>query len=150
MISATRGNITPHCLLECLFSGRPLYLTTWRLDERTTGYHQHADPRPDVWAQESFEPVKQYAYARPVRTAGTPVELTRENATNARARRVAPEVRLVWKSGGAPAMNPDVSRPANHDAICGWISDCKPLISNDRILAQLEKFSCKINGRIVS
>ena len=32
----------------------------------------------------------------------------------------------------------------------GWIFRCKPLTSNDRILAELEKFTCKINDASMS
>jgi hypothetical protein len=32
----------------------------------------------------------------------------------------------------------------------GWMSCCKPLICNDRLLLQLEKIFCKINGGSVS
>lgn len=39
---------------------------------------------PETWAQESFELAKQYAYAPPVRTDETAVELTRDYETNAR------------------------------------------------------------------
>ena len=39
---------------------------------------------PEVWIQESFELAKKYAYAPPVRTDKTPVELTRDYETNAR------------------------------------------------------------------
>jgi hypothetical protein len=39
---------------------------------------------PDAWANESFELAKQYAYAPPVRTDQTAVELTRDYETNAR------------------------------------------------------------------
>jgi S1/P1 Nuclease len=39
---------------------------------------------PEVWAQESFELAKQNAYAPPIRTDRTAVELTRDYETNAR------------------------------------------------------------------
>jgi hypothetical protein len=43
---------------------------------------------PDTWAQESFELAKQNAYAAPIRTDKTAVQLTRDYETN--ARNVAP------------------------------------------------------------
>jgi hypothetical protein len=39
---------------------------------------------PSVWAQESFELAKKFAYAPPVRTDTNPVELTRDYESNAR------------------------------------------------------------------
>jgi hypothetical protein len=39
---------------------------------------------PDVWAQEGFDLAKQNAYADPIRTDKTAVELTRAYETNAR------------------------------------------------------------------
>ena len=39
---------------------------------------------PDVWAQEGFDLAKQDAYAAPIRTDKTPVELTRVYETNVR------------------------------------------------------------------
>jgi len=39
---------------------------------------------PDTWAQESFELAKQNAYAPPIRSDKTAVQLTRDYETNAR------------------------------------------------------------------
>jgi hypothetical protein len=39
---------------------------------------------PDTWAQESFDLAKQNAYASPIRTDKTAVQLTRDYETNAR------------------------------------------------------------------
>jgi hypothetical protein len=39
---------------------------------------------PDLWTQESFKLAKKHAYAPPIRTDKTAVELTRDYETNAR------------------------------------------------------------------
>src|SRR5207248_8607088 len=59
----------------------------------------------------------------------------------------------VAQCSGPLTRTPDFSDPSDQSALArhtGWIFGCKPLKSNARILARLEKFSREINGSAVS
>ena len=91
VIPATGENIVLHAYWDRMFGGySSVFGAIFDADDRgglasvspDAGKAEILDP--DAWAQESFDLAKQYAYAAPVRTDRTPVELTRDYETNAR------------------------------------------------------------------
>ena len=93
MVVPSTGQTLPlHAYWDSLFGGySSVFGAMFDADDKANGLWRVApDPvkaielDPAVWAQESFELAKQNAYAPPIRTDKTPVELTRDYETNAR------------------------------------------------------------------
>jgi hypothetical protein len=93
VIPATGQTLALHAYWDSLFGGySSVFGAMFDADDRANGLAKVTpdatkalDLDPDAWAQESFELAKQNAYASPIRTDKTPVQLTRDYETNARS-----------------------------------------------------------------